>query len=88
MEFIRKNNMSNQKSCSMQLASTQFKFCSWITDRNTVASNIMITTGPALITESLNSTQSQTLIDLLNLHIDNIKKAEIELIALQTKAAA
>jgi hypothetical protein len=48
----------------------------------------MITTGPALITESLNSTQSQTLIDLLNLHIDNIKKAEIELIALQTKAAA
>jgi hypothetical protein len=48
----------------------------------------MITTGPALIAESLNSTQSQTLIDLLQLHIDNIKKAEIELIALQAKSEA
>lgn len=88
METIRENNVKDAKKCSMQLASTQFKFSSWITDRNTVASNVIITTGPALISETLNATQAQTLIDLLQIHIDNIKQAEIELLARQTKAAA
>jgi len=78
----------NTRNCSMQLGGIEIKLASWQTDSKNVAASILITTGPVLIAETLDVEKSQILIDMLNIHIDNIKKIEIDLIALQSKAAA
>ena len=78
----------NKRNCSMQLGGIELKLMSWPTERNTVAASLLITTGPVLVAETLDAEKSQILIDMLHMHIDNIKQAELDIIALQSKAAA
>lgn len=78
----------NKRNCSMQLGGIELKLMSWPTERNTVAASMLITTGPALVSESLDAEKSQKLIDMLHVHIDNIKQAELDIIATQSKAVA
>lgn len=53
-----------------------------------VASALIIETGAVSIHSGLDVEKAQELIKMLEMHIETIKAAEIELIALQTKAAA
>jgi len=78
----------NKRNCNMQLGSIEIKLMSWQTERNTIASSMLLTCGPVLITETLDAEKSQALIDMLQLHIENIKLNELDIIAQLSKAAA
>ncbi|HEY9211065.1 MAG TPA: hypothetical protein VIO56_06605 [Methylotenera sp.] len=66
----------------------------WIKDYTTkkvedqVYSAFVIETGSARIQENLSTLDAQLMINMLNQHIDYIKQAELELIAINSKAAA
>lgn len=55
---------------------------------NSVSACLTFITGAVEVQTSVSIEKAQELIDLLQLHIETIKAAEIELLALQTKAAA
>lgn len=78
----------NRRNCNMQLGSIEIKLMSWQTERNTIASNMLLTSGPLLIAETLDAEKAQVLIDMLQLHIQNIKLNELDIIAQLSKAAA
>lgn len=66
----------------------------WIKDYTTkrvedqVYSVFVIETGLARIQENLSAIDAQVMIDILTQHIEFIKQAELELIAINSKAAA
>jgi len=66
----------------------------WIKDYTTkrvedkVYSVFVIETGSARIQEYLSAIDAQVMIDILTQHIEFIKQAELELIAINSKAAA
>lgn len=87
-------NPKDHNSALTHLDRCLIKTSVWMADYKTgtpndnVSAIITIDTGSCHIHESLNATQAQAMIDMLNQHIDYIKEAELELLALQTKAAA
>lgn len=66
----------------------------WIKDYTTkkvedqVYSVFVIETGSARIQENLSATDAQVMINILTKHIEFIKQAELELIVINSKAAA
>lgn len=90
MGFSGVNNMSSQEAyqSAMQIGSIELKLMAWKTERKTAAASMLITVGPALIAETLDANKAELLIELLQVHIKNIKAIEMDLIADQTKVAA
>jgi hypothetical protein len=93
MEFIRENNMSraifNEKSSSIELGLSTLSLATWANaDSYHVSSVMSVWTGNAHWQVNLDADKSQALIDLLHVHIANIKANELEILALQTKVAA
>lgn len=98
MEFIRDNAMKFNPNTHNHVEKTindvNFRSAVWIKDHRTaelvdhVPIILSVETGAARIGVSLNADDIHSLIDMLNLTLDNIKAAELELLALQTKAAA
>jgi hypothetical protein len=93
MEFIRENAMSNEilnsKRLSIEIDNSTISLSTWTKKGSeNINSVISICTGDAHWQANLDTNKSQALIDLLHLHIANIKANELEILALQTKAAA
>jgi len=89
-----KFNPANHNTAKTIINSLKINTSVWITHHQTgelrqdVANIITIDTGSCHIHEDLSAEQAQELINMLNQHIEYIKEAELELLALQTKAAA
>lgn len=78
----------NQKRLSIKFSNSSMDLFTW-TDGSLdyVNSVISIWAGDARWQADLDADKSQALIDLLHLHIANIKANELEILALQTKVA-
>lgn len=89
-----KFNPANHNTAKTIINSLKINTSVWMADHRTgepqdyVAKIITIDTGSCHIHENLSAEQAQELINMLNQHIEYIKEAELELLALQTKAAA
>jgi|GEM_PF-1779303 len=89
-----KFNPANHNKAKTLINRLEINTSVWIADHRTgepqdyVAQIITIDTGACQIHEDLSAKQAQDLINMLNQHIEYIKEAELELLALQTKAAA
>lgn len=79
----------NSKSLSIGLNNSNLTLSTWTNEGSDyVRSAISIWAGDAHWHATLDADKSQALIDLLHMHIANIKANELEVLALQTKAAA
>jgi len=79
----------NGKQSSIELGLSTLSLATWTNAGSFHVSSVMaIWTGNANWKVNLDADKSQALIDLLHLHIANIKANELEILALQTKVAA
>lgn len=98
MEIIRENDMrfdpDDHNRVEKTINGVEFRTATWIKDHRTLRPdnrvNVIfnVTTGQASTSIMVDSENINALIELLQLTQDNIKAAEIELLALQTKVAA
>jgi len=79
----------NSKRLSIGLNNSKMDLSTWTVEgKDYVNSVISIWAGDAHWQADLDADKAQAIIDLLHLHIANIKANELEVLALQTKAAA
>lgn len=79
----------NSKRLSIRFSNSSMDLSTWTEQSlDHVHSVISIWAGDAHWQADLDANKSQALIDLLHLHIANIKANELEILALQTKVAA
>ena len=77
-----------------EINGVNFRTSTWMKDYTTLKPDnqvnviLHVATGQASTSMMIKTEDVNNLIELLQLTLDNIKSAEIELIALQTKAAA
>lgn len=78
---------TNYLNVSMLVENVEFSASTWIRDAR-INTNFKLSTqaGKAYIWTSLDEDQANALIDHLHMHIANIKKNEIELIAMNAVA--
>jgi hypothetical protein len=75
------------KTTSLHLKGVEIELASWISQK-IVNAVVVIRTGDMHLQKNLNKEQAEQLIENLQQHIANIKANEIEVLALETKAAA
>jgi len=79
----------NSKRLSISFSNSSMNLSTWTEKGSDYVKSVMsIWGGDAHWQADLDADKSQELIDLLHLHIANIKANELEILALQTKAAA
>ena len=88
-----KFNPDTHNTQTATIGDTTFHSSVWIrdyvpSDGEMIAAAIIVETGTARLQQSLSAVDAQAMIDMLIHHIENIKDAELELIAINTKAAA
>jgi hypothetical protein len=88
-----KFNPDTHNTQTAAIGNTKFQTSVWIrdwvpSDSEMIAAIISVETGTARLQESLSAANAQSMIDMLTQHIEHIKEAELELIAIDTKAAA
>ena len=88
-----KFNPDTQNTQHVTIGNTTFQTSVWIrdwvpSDGEMLAAIIVVETGAARLQQSLSAVDAQAMINMLTQHIEHIKEAELELIAINTKAAA
>jgi len=88
-----KFNPDTHNTQTAAIGNTTFQTSVWIrdwvpSDGEMLAAIIIVETGTARLQQSLSAVDAQAMINILTQHIEYIKEAELELIAIDTKAAA
>ena len=79
------------KSVKRDFDNIEIDLSAWVRDQTKasgIAQNMTITTGAMHLYIPMEKESAEQLIEILHQHIANIKECELELLALQTKAAA
>jgi len=88
-----KFNPDTHNTQTANIGNTRFETSVWIrdwvpSDGEMIAAIICVETGTARLQQNLSADDAQAIINMLTQHIEHIKEAELELIAVNTKAAA
>ena len=81
-------SIKNRNDEELKISDTEIRAASTIFGDNTLQNAIWLKQGNFSLCMTLEREDAENLISALNNHISNIKANELELIALQTKAAA